>query len=447
MKFNMSLFELIFGQQQYVEASLFGQIIVHMNTIVLSILGAFYTYQLFLNIFSIFIKSKKFKDTDQLHEYIFVTSARNEETVIAQLITTIRALDYPQDKIKIHVIADNCTDRTKEIAESMGGVEVFERFNKVKVGKSYALEHYFDIVLKREYSDNFAGFIVVDTDNILDKNYLTEINKTYVEKNANLVASYRASTNMGDSIWTFGTGYSFLRECTLMHKGREKLGISSYVSGTGFFVSYAKMKKENGWHAHTMIEDIEFSTAHLYGGDRTYYNHDAIFYDEQPIRFKDSWKQRLRWVKGLFQVSRLYTWKIFKSIFARKKTLRERASFYESFIFTTPFPAFTIYWFIIYGVLSLINLAFTHDFTFLLNTYVFTLFDFTFGFFVFSVFMSYIISFTNWKRIKMHWFKKLFFPWFALVFMVSYAPMFIIAPFKKVEWKPIKHYGLKKPLD
>jgi cellulose synthase/poly-beta-1,6-N-acetylglucosamine synthase-like glycosyltransferase len=444
--FFISLFELLFGEYAVLPSTPFGEIIVTLNTIILSLFGFFYLYQVFLSFFSVFSKTKKYKDTDDYREYIFVTSARNEENVIGQLITSIRALDYPQDKIKIHVIADNCTDRTKEIAESMG-VSVFERFSTENIGKSYALDFYFKEQLKIEKDKNFAGYIVVDTDNVYDAQYLKEINKVVVATNSDLIAAYRSSTNIGDSLWSYGTGLSFLRECTLLHKGRERLGLSSYISGTSFFVSFAKIEKEGGWNTHSLIEDIEFSAVHLYNGQRTNYAHNAIFYDEQPRGFKDSFRQRLRWVKGLLQVGKLYAFRMFKAIFARKKTMKQRFSHYESFVFLTPFPLYIIYWFIIYGILSLVNYVMTNDFQYFLQTYLFTLIDFGIGLFLFTTFMSYLIIIVDWKRIKMPWYKKIIYPLFGFLFLLSYIPMFMIAPFIKVKWKPVTHYGLKKPLE
>lgn len=58
-------------------------------------------------------------------------------------------------------------------------------------------------------AEDFAGYIVIDTDNVLDAQFLKEVNKVYQATNAKVVATYRASTNAGDSLWAFGTGYSF----------------------------------------------------------------------------------------------------------------------------------------------------------------------------------------------------------------------------------------------
>jgi hypothetical protein len=43
-------------------------------------------------------------------------------------------------------------------------------------------------------------------------------------------------------------------------------------------------------------------------------------------------------------------------------------------------------------------------------------------------------------------FKKLVYPFIAFIFLLTYIPMLIIAPFLKIEWKPVAHQGLKKPL-
>lgn len=443
--FLASIFELLFGKFEKIPGSIFGDILVLLNTIVLTVLSVLYFYQILLSIFSVVVPAKKYAETEEYPTYTFVTCARNEETVIAQLITSIRALDYPQDKINIHVVADNCTDNTATISLQLDA-KVYTRNDLTKIGKSYALEFYFDEQKKEKPASDLAGYIVLDTDNVLDSKFLKEINKLYQATEAEVVATYRSSTNPGDSIWAFGTGYSFLRECCLLHKGREVLGLSSYVSGTGFFVSRQKMQKVGGWNHHLLIEDIEFSAHHVLIGGRTHYAHDAIFYDEQAVRFKTSWHQRMRWVKGLFQVSKVYSWPLFKSIFTGKKGLKDRFSAYEAFLFSVPFPAYIIWWFIIYGIGSLINLAVTGNVDYFIQTYLFTLFDFTFGAFIFSTLMGLLISISNWKRIKMHPVKKILFPFLSFFFLLSYAPMLLIAPFVKVSWRPVKHYGLKKPL-
>src|SRR5271157_6052785 len=54
--------------------------------------------------------------------------AHNEEAVIARTVANLRRLDWPADRVRVIVIADNCNDATARIA-SQAGAQVFERTN------------------------------------------------------------------------------------------------------------------------------------------------------------------------------------------------------------------------------------------------------------------------------------------------------------------------------
>ena len=69
-----------------------------------------------------------------------MVAARNEETVIADLIHSIKVQNYPAELIDIFVIADNCTDNTADVAREAGAI-VFPRSNDKLVGKGYALDY------------------------------------------------------------------------------------------------------------------------------------------------------------------------------------------------------------------------------------------------------------------------------------------------------------------
>ena len=117
-----------------------------------------------------------------------------------------------------------------------------------------------------------------------------------------LVTSYRNSKNYSDNWITSGYGLWFLREARYLNNARMILGSSCLVSGTGFLVHKDIINRNNGWNCFLLTEDIQFSTENIIRGDKIGYCADAMFYDEQPVRFIDSWNQRLRWSKGFYQV-------------------------------------------------------------------------------------------------------------------------------------------------
>ena len=78
------------------------------------------------------------------------------------------------------------------------------------------------------------------------------------------------------------------------------------------------LRLRGGWPFHLLTEDIEFSAWNITDGRRIGYCANAEFYDEQPVTFKQSWMQRLRWAKGNFQVFDRYKFLLIKRIFTHR---------------------------------------------------------------------------------------------------------------------------------
>ena len=55
-----------------------------------------------------------------------IIPAHNEESVIAHVIGSVRRVDWPADRFRVVVVADNCTDATAAVA-SDAGAEILER--------------------------------------------------------------------------------------------------------------------------------------------------------------------------------------------------------------------------------------------------------------------------------------------------------------------------------
>ena len=104
----------------------------------------------------------------ELRRYAALIAARNEEAVIAELIESLRAQDYPADKLDIFVVADNCTDATAAVARQ-AGAQVFERFDTARVGKGYALDFLFCRLREAGLEQDYAGYFVFDADNLVDR--------------------------------------------------------------------------------------------------------------------------------------------------------------------------------------------------------------------------------------------------------------------------------------
>ena len=97
-----------------------------------------YKYRIVYKILGVFC-TRKFKEAKNFHKYAILIAARNEEAVIVKLIESIKKQNYPEDKLSVFVVADNCTDNTAKVARDAGAI-CYERFDSTRKTKGFALQ-------------------------------------------------------------------------------------------------------------------------------------------------------------------------------------------------------------------------------------------------------------------------------------------------------------------
>ncbi|MDF2677948.1 MAG: N-acetylglucosaminyltransferase [Bacillota bacterium] len=401
------------------------------NLIILLVFTLFYLYQAYFVFIALFAKKRELNCNTQ-HKYAVVIAARNESAVISHLIKSIKKQKYPTELVDIFVVADNCTDNTADIARESGAT-VIERFNKQQVGKGYALDYALKII-KNEYSDSkYEGYFVFDADNLLDENFIAEMNKVF-DNGYKVLTCYRNSKNY-DTNW-ISAGYSlwFLREAKFLNNSRMMLKTGCAISGTGFLVHDDIINKNGGWKHHLLTEDIEFSIDCAINGELIGYCDKAVLYDEQPYIFEQSWNQRLRWAKGFYQVFGKYGKDLFINLFKNKNF-----SCYDMLMTVMPCLILSL-------ASAMVNLAFLT--VGLLNIEISPMIiEETSKAIIMAGVNSYLVLFaigalttiTEWKQINSTTFKKIMYLFTFPIFIFTYIPISIVALFKKIEWKPITH--------
>ena len=387
-----------------------------------------FLYQFIYLLVGLFKKPMVFEAKKQ-HRYAILISAKNEENVIAHLIHSILNQEYPKELIQVFVVADNCSDQTADVSRGAGAT-VYERYDSQQLGKGYALQYLLRQIDKDYGLDTFEGYLVFDADNLLEKNYIQEINKVF-DNGYRIITSYRNSKNYGSNWISAGTGLWFLREAKFINNARMQLGVSCLVSGTGFLMHRDIVKSNDGWNFFLLTEDVQFSVNSILKGEKIGYCGDAVFYDEQPLRFTDSWNQRLRWTKALYQVFYEYGSQLLKRFFTT-------ASFtcYDVLITLTPGFVFLASVLLI-GVITAINSAMVMSVYFAQILHTFLLACATSYLLFFLLGMSTTLA--EWKRIYCPNRKKILYMFTFPIFMFTYVPLSVIALFVKIKWKPILH--------
>ena len=254
------------------------------------IINMFWLYQFVISITSLIKFKEKPMLIDKEHRFIIALPANNEESVIGNLIKSLQMQDYNKALYDIYVIADNCTDGTANVARENGAI-VYERFDEDKKTKGYALNWFLDKM--KDKKDDYDALLVFDADNVVDKNFLNVMNKKLCQGEV-LVQGYRDIKNPTDTWVSGGYAIFYWTMNRLYHLARYNMGLSPLINGTAFMVKWDILIDE-GWNTKTLTEDIEFALINISKGVKLGWAKDAIVYDEQPLTFKQSWKQRERW--------------------------------------------------------------------------------------------------------------------------------------------------------
>ena len=393
-----------------------------------------YTYQLYY-VFVVLTRKPKQLVAKKNHKFAVVISARNESAVIGQLIHSIKVQNYPSELIDVFVIADNCTDNTADVAREAGAT-VFPRFNSEQVGKGYALDYGFNVILSQYADRGYEAYFVFDADNVLDVNYFREMNKTF-DNGAVASTSYRNSKNY-DSNW-ISAGYAvwFLREAKFLNQARLTLNTSCAISGTGFFISAKVIERNGGWKWHLLTEDIEFSANSILEGERISYTPTAILYDEQPITFRDSWNQRFRWAKGFYQVFWHYGARLAKGIVTNPKG--SRFACYDMLMTIAPGMLLTIISVTFNAIIIALAAAGMMSTGVMVASSVSSSCFCLMNYLVFMFMFGVLTTFVEWDSIHSTTAKKIRYMFTFPFFMLTYVPIALVALVKKCNWKPIKH--------
>lgn len=406
-----------------------------------------YSYQFFYLAVPFFKKDKPHAPV-RLHRYAVLICARNERAVIGPLLESLRRQDYPTELVTVFVAADNCTDDTAAVARA-GGAVVYERFDSIQVGKGYAMDWLLDNI-RRDFGEVFDGFFVFDADNLLEPGYLSAMNRSFCD-GYDILTSYRNSKNFGDNWISAGYALWFLREAQFLNHARALLGTSCAVSGTGFLFSREVLARRGGWHFHLLTEDIEFTVANVVAGERIGYCPDAVLYDEQPVTFRQSWRQRLRWAKGYIQVFQKYGAALLRGALlgvrraslhcagedkkSAPNALQRRGACFDMAMAIMPAIVLTVIGLAanlgvaVLGLLAGQNLwvAIQSVLEMLCNTYLLLLA------------LGGITTVTQWRNIHTSPLRKVLYTFTFPLFMMTYIPISFAALFQKVEWKPIEH--------
>jgi 1,2-diacylglycerol 3-beta-glucosyltransferase len=267
--------------------------------VLLALQVALVLYLLLLTVTALVARTPAVPAATRIRRFAMLVPAHNEEGVIARVVTSLKALDYPADHVDICVVADNCDDATACIARRLGA-HVFERASDTERAKGFALRWL--IKQLAEAGRVYDGFVIVDADSVLAPNFLTCMNAR-LEAGALAVQAYYAVLNPRQSTIA-GLRYAALAAVHYLRPlGRSRFGLSAGLKGNGMCFS-ADILTRFAWRWFTLAEDVEFHLALVGEGIRVEFAPETWVKADMPVTLQQATSQNARWERGRLQLVR-----------------------------------------------------------------------------------------------------------------------------------------------
>ncbi len=226
---------------------------------------------------------------------IVLIPAHDEEPVLGRTLSDLKPMITGTDRLL--VVADNCTDKTAEVARAFGA-EVVERNDRSNVGKGYALDFAARHLAAGLAADAAAVVIIIDADCNVAPGTLTaladQVTATGCPAQAvYLMKSPPVASKPGDLVSTL----AFLVRNQVRPRGLHRLGLPCSLTGSGMAFPWEVFSTAPLATA-CIVEDLQLGIQLLIDGRATRLCEDARITGTLPGDRGDAVAQRTRWEHG-----------------------------------------------------------------------------------------------------------------------------------------------------
>jgi cellulose synthase/poly-beta-1,6-N-acetylglucosamine synthase-like glycosyltransferase len=235
------------------------------------------------------------QSSDTKRRFCFLIPAHNEELNLGAVVEGLGKLDYPAERFTVVVIADNCTDKTADIAREQGA-EVLERSNQELRGKGYALEWALSPLLADPR--RFDAFVILDADSFLSPSFLQVMNSA-IDRGHRALQGFYGVLNVDESWRTRLMAVALALAHYVKPMGRRRFGLSDGLKGNGMCFT-REVLEQVPWSGESITEDIEYTLRLVEAGVKIEFLPEAVVNAQMPTTGKQASSQRQRWEGGRY---------------------------------------------------------------------------------------------------------------------------------------------------
>jgi cellulose synthase/poly-beta-1,6-N-acetylglucosamine synthase-like glycosyltransferase len=224
--------------------------------------------------------------------------ARNEETLIDRCVSSVLAAGVAP--ANVFIIDDASTDRTADIAQALGSVNVLR--NPRRMGKAGSLLHAID---HYELADRYAFLSLLDADSHVAVHYFDVVLRTFEEDPGAALVCGSPRGQAYNFLTAFRT-LDYALALTMYRRGQDSLGVITVAPGCASTYRASTIQALD-WQGGTLVEDMDLTVQiHRRRLGRVRYASDAVVYTQDPRRIREYIGQLTRWYSGTWQVMRLH---------------------------------------------------------------------------------------------------------------------------------------------
>ena len=248
-------------------------------------------YPLIYSLASLGTRKSYYPTANKQHKFAILFPAYKEDRVILPVVESFLQQHYPQELYKVIVISDHMQETTNERLAQLPITLLkanYENSSKAKA-LNFAMNHF--------GRDEFDAVVILDADNIVDTNFLLEINKVF-DAGVQAIQAHRTAKNRNTDIAVLD-GLSEEVNNSIFRRGHVRLGISSALIGSGMIFNY-QWFHDNVKHLVTTGEDKELEVLLLKQRIFIEFLDEVYVYDEKTQGEKGFYNQRRRWLATQF---------------------------------------------------------------------------------------------------------------------------------------------------
>jgi cellulose synthase/poly-beta-1,6-N-acetylglucosamine synthase-like glycosyltransferase len=225
-----------------------------------------------------------------------VIPAHDEERLIERCVSSVKR-SAAASSADVVVIADNCSDRTAELARS-SGARVLVREHATERGKGFALRFAFSLLA----AEGFEAFLIVDADSVVSQNFVPE-SHARLSAGADAVQCRYIVANAEETVRTRLMDLALTAFNVVRPLGRNRLGLSAGIFGNGFGL-LRKTLEAVPYEARSVVEDLEYHLMLVRSGKSVDFLDSATVWGDMPISDEAARSQRSRWEGGRLRMVR-----------------------------------------------------------------------------------------------------------------------------------------------